>query len=157
MLTLRGYNLVVMLTELHALAGPRIEVSLHGRMKSATVSRSLSTVSTDLHVDTASSALVLADRPILLKGPGAINGWLVGAGALRDLVRAAVARHGALVLGVGGWVVGAEVLDDVVLDEAKSGDTISKCPRQRDMHQQVTSSEATRASFRGGACFGRIL
>jgi hypothetical protein len=126
-----------MLAERHALARPSVEVGLQDRMKSAFISHTLHTVSTDLHVDATSSALILADRPVLLKGLGAIDRWLVGTGALRDLVRAAVARHGTLVLGVGGWVVGAEVLDHVVLNQAKNSDMISGCPRQGGIAQKV--------------------
>jgi hypothetical protein len=71
-------NLVVVLAELHALAGPRIKVRLH--------------------VDRSAGTLVLAHGPVLLKGPGAINGWLVGTGALGNLVRRAVSSDGTLVL-----------------------------------------------------------
>lgn len=95
--TLSGNNLVVVGTKPHALAGPGIEVSLH--------------------VDRAGRALVLTNRPILLKGPGAINGWLVGAGRLSDLVGRAVRGDGTLVLGLRRGVVGAEVLDNVVLNK----------------------------------------
>jgi hypothetical protein len=116
-LTLRGYNLVVVCSKLHALAGPSIEVSLH--------------------VDTTTSALVLADRPILLKGPGTINGWLIGAGALCNLVGAAIAGHSTLVLGVGGRVVCAEVLNNVVLNQAISGDMVSKCLRKGYEHRKT--------------------
>lgn len=43
-----------------------------------------------LHVHTSAGALVLAHGPVLLKGRGAVDGWLVGARALRDLVGATV-------------------------------------------------------------------
>ena len=64
--SLSSDDLVVVGTQVHALAGPGIEVSLH--------------------VNRAGRALVLTNRPVLLKGLGAINGWLVGAGRLCDLV-----------------------------------------------------------------------
>jgi hypothetical protein len=102
--TLGSHNLVVVLTELHALAGPRIEVGLH--------------------VDASAGALVLANRPVLLKGRGAVNGRLVGAGALRNLVRGAVGGDGALVLRLRRRVVRAEVLDNVVLDERVAGPAV---------------------------------
>lgn len=70
-----------------------------------------------LHVDATAGALVLTNRPVLLKGPGAINGWLVGTGGLSDLVRRSVSSDGTLVLGLRGWIVGAKVFDDVVLDQ----------------------------------------
>lgn len=101
---LGGDNLVVVGTQVHALAGPGVEVRLH--------------------VDRAGRALVLANRPILLKGPGAINGWLVGAGRLSDLVRGAVRGDGTLVLRLRRRVVGAEVLDDVVLDKRVAGPAV---------------------------------
>jgi hypothetical protein len=102
--SLCSHNLVVVLTELHALAGPRIEVSLH--------------------VDASAGALVLANRPVLLKGRGAVNRRLVGAGALRNLVRGAVGGDGALVLRLRRRVVRAEVLDNVVLDERVAGPAV---------------------------------
>jgi hypothetical protein len=101
---LGGDDLVVVRTELHALAGPRIEVGLH--------------------VNASAGALVLANRPVLLKGRGAVNRGLVGAGALGNLVRGAVDGDGALVLRLRGRVVRAEVLDDVVLDEGVAGPTV---------------------------------
>jgi hypothetical protein len=73
----------------HALAGPGIEVSLH--------------------VDRSAGALVLANRPVLLKGPGSIDRWLVGTGRLSDLVRRAVGSHGALVGSLGTRVVSSVV------------------------------------------------
>jgi hypothetical protein len=75
-------------------------------------------------VGRAGRALVLTNRPILLKGPGAINGWLVGAGRLSDLVGRAVRGDGTLVLGLRRGVVGTEVLNDVVLDERVAGPTV---------------------------------
>lgn len=93
-----------MLTKVHALAGPGVKVSLH--------------------VDGSGRSLVLTNRPILLKGPGAINGGLVGAGRLSDLVGRAVRGDSTLVLGLGRWVVGAEVLNDVVLDKGVAGPAV---------------------------------
>ena len=101
---LSGNNLVVVGTQVHALAGPGIEVSLH--------------------VDRAGRALVLTNRPILLKGPGAINGRLVGAGRLSDLVGRAVRSDSTLVLGLRRGVVGTEVLDDVVLNKRVAGPAV---------------------------------
>jgi hypothetical protein len=95
--TLGSNDLVVVLTKSHALAGPRIEVGLH--------------------VDRTAGALVLTNRPVLLKGRGTINGWLVGASALGNFVRAAVDGDGTLVLGLRRGVVCTEVLNDVVLNK----------------------------------------
>jgi len=95
--TLSGDDLVVVATKGHALAGPGVKVSLH--------------------VDRSAGTLVLANRPVLLKGPSSIDGWLVGTGRLGDLVGRAVSGQGTLVRGLGRWVVSSEVLNDVVLDE----------------------------------------
>ena len=64
-----------------------------------------------LHVDRAADTLVLADRPVLAEGPGAINGGLVGTGGDEDVVVAAVGGVASQVLGARAWVVGTEVLD----------------------------------------------
>lgn len=77
-----------------------------------------------LHVDRTARALILANRPVLLKGRGAIDGWLVSAGRLSDLVRAAVRGHGAFVGRLGRRIVGAEVLNDVVLDQGVAGPAV---------------------------------
>jgi hypothetical protein len=102
---LSGNNLVVVLTELHALGGPGVEVSLH--------------------VDASTSALVLADRPVLLEGLGAVNGRSVGPGGLGNLVGGTVGGDGALDLSLGRGVVGSEVLNDVVLDERVAGPSVN--------------------------------
>jgi hypothetical protein len=92
------------LAELEALGSPGVEVGLH--------------------VDRTAGALVLTNRPVLLKGRGAIDGRLVGTSSLGNLVRRAISGDGALVLGVGRRVVGAEVLNDVVLDERVAGPAV---------------------------------
>lgn len=94
---LGGDDLVVVGAELHAHGGPGVKVLLH--------------------VDGAGAPLLLADGPVLLKGAGAIDGRLVGARRLGDLVRGAVDVDGALARGLRGRVVRAKVLDHVVLDE----------------------------------------
>lgn len=90
--------------ELHALSSPCIEVGLH--------------------VDRAGAALVCADGPVLVEGLGAIDGGLVDALGLRDLVGGAVGGYGALDGGLRGGVVGAEVLDDVVFDQGVAGPAV---------------------------------
>ena len=94
-----------MVAKFHPVLGPGVEVS------------------TD--IDTATNAVVLANRPVLLKGRGAVNRGLVGAGALGNLVGATVDGDGALVLRLRGRVVRAEVLDDVVLDERVAGPAVN--------------------------------
>lgn len=85
LVTLSGDDLVVVATKSHALAGPGVKVSLH--------------------VDGSARTLVLANRPVLLKGPSSIDGWLVGTGRLGDLVGRAVGGQCTLVRGLGRWVV----------------------------------------------------
>jgi hypothetical protein len=104
LVALNSDDLVVVLTERHALAGPGIEVGLH--------------------VDRTAGALVLANGPVLLKGLCAVDGGLVGASALGNLVRGAVGGDGTLVLRLRGRVVRAEVLDDVVLDQRVAGPAV---------------------------------
>lgn len=102
--SLGSNNLVVVRSKLHALGGPGVKVSLH--------------------VHGTRAALVGADRPVLLEGLGAVDGGLVGALGLRDLVRGAVSGQGALYGRLGRGVVGAEVLDDVVLDQRVAGPAV---------------------------------
>lgn len=59
-----------MRTQLHTLCSPGIEMRLH--------------------VHAAAAALVLAHRPVLLKGLGAVDTGRVGARGLRDFVGGAV-------------------------------------------------------------------
>ena len=93
-----------MLTELHALGGPGVEVGLH--------------------VDGAGAALVLADGPVLVEGLGAVDGGLVDTLGLRNLVGRAVGGDGALHAGSRGRVVGTEVLNNVVLDKGAAGPAV---------------------------------
>jgi hypothetical protein len=62
-----------------------------------------------VHVDRAADAPVLADGPVLLESPGAVDGGLVDAGRDVDVVHAAVGGEAALELGAGRGVVGAAV------------------------------------------------
>ena len=64
-----------------------------------------------LHVDRATDALVLANRPVLAESPSAVDGGLVGAGGDEDVVVAAIGGVAAQVLSAGAGVVCAEVLD----------------------------------------------
>lgn len=77
MVTLGGDDLVVELSsQVHSVGSPGFEVSSN--------------------IDRSAGAVVLADRPILLKGRRAIDGRLVGAGRLQDAVRAAIDGDRAL-------------------------------------------------------------
>jgi hypothetical protein len=82
-------DLVVVRTEVEAVARPGVEVVLH--------------------VDRAANTPVLADGPVLLESPGAVDRGLVGTGRDVDVVNAAVGGEAALELGAGARVVGAAV------------------------------------------------
>jgi hypothetical protein len=90
--------------QVHASIGPSIEVCL------------------DIHGTLA--ALVLADRPVLVEGLGAVDGWLLHAGRLADLVAGAVGGKAAALVGVAAGVVGAVLLDDVVFDQGVAGPAV---------------------------------
>lgn len=92
---------IVMVAQLHAQLGPLLEVPLGS--------------------DGAADPLLLAQRPELLEGPGALDGRLVDTPASEDLVLALLEREVALGL---PRLVGSEVgvgLDDVVLDQRVAG------------------------------------
>ena len=74
--------------------------------------------------DRAACAVGLADGPVLVERRSALDGRLVDAGALVDVVGRAVGGDGALVGEAAARVVGAEALDDVVLDEWARGPTV---------------------------------
>lgn len=86
LVTLGGDNLVVVRSEVEADARPGVEVVLHG--------------------DRAADALAGADRPVLVEGPGAVNGGLVGTRADVEVVGAAVRGDLALILASRAGVVG---------------------------------------------------
>ena len=97
LIALSSHDLVVVCAESHTIARPSIEVVLH--------------------VDAATAALGLADRPILLKGPRAINGRLVGARRQRNIIVAAISVHAPFALRTAAGIVRAVILDDVVFYE----------------------------------------
>jgi hypothetical protein len=102
---LGGQGLVVVLAKVHAELLPGVEVALGGD-------------------GAAAGALVDAVGDVLGEGGGADDGRLVDLGVLPDVVRRAVAGHGAdlLALGRAGAVGG--VLLDVVLDERVGGPAV---------------------------------
>jgi hypothetical protein len=89
LVTLSRNNLVVVLAQVEAVASPSLEVVVH--------------------VDGATDTPVLADGPVLLESPGAVDRGLVGTGRDVDVVDAAVGREAALELGARAGVVGAAV------------------------------------------------
>jgi hypothetical protein len=104
LVTLGSDNLVVVLAKLHAGVSPGVEVVLH--------------------VDATTDTLLGADRPVLVEGPGTVNGGLVVTGGLVEVVSATVGVDSALVGGSAAGVVGAEGLDNVVLDERVAGPAV---------------------------------
>ena len=67
--------------------------------------------------DCTTNSLASANRPILLKGRGADDAGLVGAGALVDVVGAAIRSHLSFVSQASGGVICSVGLDDVVFNE----------------------------------------
>lgn len=67
--------------------------------------------------DLAADSLRLTDGPELVEGSSAIDGRLVHALGLVDVVSAAIRADGAFLGCPATWVVGAEGLDDVILDQ----------------------------------------
>lgn len=87
LVALSRHDLVVVRSEVEAVARPGVEMVLH--------------------VDRAADTLVLANRPVLLESPGAIDGRLVDTGGDVDVVGAAVGGEAALELSARAGVVGA--------------------------------------------------
>jgi hypothetical protein len=104
LVTLGGNNLVVVLTKVHAVAGPSVKVVLHG--------------------DAATDALSRAYRPVLLEGPCAVDGRLVDTGRHRDIVCTTIGLDAALTLRTTAGVVGAVRLDDIVFHKRVAGPAI---------------------------------
>ena len=109
LVTLSGDDHVVVLAKLHAELVPGIEVL-------ANINRA--------RKSSARRLLGVADRPVLLKGRGSLDGGLVGTGGLEDIIRSTIDGDGALLGGGAGWVVAAVALDDVVLDERVGGPAV---------------------------------
>lgn len=95
--SLSGNNLVVVSAQVQSDLGPRVKVGAS--------------------VDGSAGALILTDRPVLLKGAGTLDGWLVGTGAHEDIVNGSVGGDGTLPLGTLRGVVCAEIFDDIVLNK----------------------------------------
>lgn len=67
-------------------------------------------------INTASDAVVLANRPVLLEGGCTLDRRLVVTCGLEDLIGASVDVDGAYNLRCTAGVIGSESLDNVVLD-----------------------------------------
>ena len=78
-----------------------------------------------LHVDTATDALLLTNRPVLVESPRAINGGLVDAGGHENIICAAVGSDGSLLLCCAGRVVRAVRLNNVVFHERVAGPAVN--------------------------------
>lgn len=94
-----------MLTQIHAVASPGIEVVLHVHAATDAL------LGTDrpgcLLVLVTLPAMLRALLPVLLKGPCAVNGGLVGTGRCGNVVSTTVTLEAALALGSAAGVVGA--------------------------------------------------
>lgn len=88
-------NHVIVVTKGHALGSPGVEE--------------------DASIDGTAGAAALANGPILLKGPDAVNGVGVGAGALAQSVGGPGVGDGSAALGVGAGVVLSVSLNDVAV------------------------------------------
>jgi hypothetical protein len=97
LIALSRHDLVVVLTQVQAVAGPGVKVVLH--------------------VHTAADTLGGTDRPVLLESAGSIDGGLVGTGGDGDIVCAAVGLEAALARRTAAGVVRAVRLNNVVLYE----------------------------------------
>lgn len=75
-------------------------------------------------VDGAASAVLSADRPVLLEGRGALDRRLVLTSRLEESVGAAIDLGRAQGAGAGGRIVAAEGLDNVELDERALGPAV---------------------------------
>ena len=95
LISLSGNDLIVVRSQVQSIATPSVEVILHS--------------------DRAAGSLALADRPVLVEGPGAFDGWLVYTLGDVYIVSAAIGGVASLVLSAAAGVVCAEVLYHVVL------------------------------------------
>jgi hypothetical protein len=102
---LSGQSLVVVLTKLHAVAGPSVEVAGGGNSAGA-------------------RALVNAVADVLGEGGGALDGGLVHLGVLPDVVDGAIAGDLAHLGALSGTSAVGGVLLDVVLDERVGGPAV---------------------------------
>lgn len=76
------------------------------------------------NIDRARRTVISTNGPVLVKGGGSDDGWLVDSLRAVNVVDAAVRGHLAQLGGAGGWVVGSKVLNDVVLDERIFGPAV---------------------------------
>ena len=79
-----------------------------------------------LDSDGAANSLAGADGPELLEGLGTVDGRLVVAGSLEDVVGAAVRLDLTLLLSSRSRVVGAVSLNNVVLDKGVAGPSVER-------------------------------
>ena len=77
-------------------------------------------------INGSADSLLLPDAPELGEGTGSLNGWLVVAHRLEDVVGAPIDVDGALLLSSRRRVVAAPGLDDVVLDEGVLGPAVER-------------------------------
>lgn len=104
LITLSSEDLIVVLSKLLSILGPRVEMVLD--------------------CNSASNTLTLPDAPELLECRRAVDAGLVDAGGLQNVVCAAIRGDGTLLLSSRAGVVGAVGFDDVVLDQRVAGPTV---------------------------------
>jgi hypothetical protein len=105
-ITLRSHNLIIMRTQRHPKACPRIEVARRG--------------------DGAASPFAGADRPVLLECGSTYDGRLVCAGGGEDVVGAAVAGDGPFLRSGGRRIIGSVVFCDVVFNQGALGPAVDR-------------------------------
>lgn len=122
MVSLGGDDLVVMLTQVHAIARPSVEVVLHVHAATNALLGANRPVCLLVHV--TCSAILHAFLPVLLKGPCSVDGGLVGTGRGGNVVSTTVSLEATLALRSAAGVVGAVRLDHVVLHKRVAGPTV---------------------------------
>jgi hypothetical protein len=112
------------LTKFHAVAGPSVEVVLHVHAASDTLGRAYrpgGVISAGSHVLSQCARL-----PVLLKGPGTIDGGLVSTSGGGDVICATVGLEATLALRAAAGVVGAVGFDNVVLYERVASPAVDR-------------------------------
>lgn len=77
-----------------------------------------------LHGDSTANTLLGTDGPVLLEGPGSIDGRLVNTGGDSNIVGTTVSGDLALNLGAATGIVGAIGLDNIVLYKRVAGPSV---------------------------------
>jgi hypothetical protein len=104
-----------------------------------------------LHVHATSNTLGGSYRPVLLEGPSAIDGRLIGTGGNRDIVGAAIGLEATLTLRTAAGVVGTVGFDHIVLDKRVASPAVhSKVAVTRGVERATVVDGASIWSACGG-------